>query len=76
MLQNSKLTLFIYCTVMTLVLTNCKNTNEEASGQQVSGEEVLQHNIEEAKSLFYSLPSPIETASLLKKQVLNMMPQF
>lgn len=67
MLQNSKLTLFIYCTVVTFVMTSCNDTKQETNGQDVSNEEVLQHNIEEAKSLFYSLPSPIETASLLQK---------
>jgi hypothetical protein len=43
----------------------CSETSKKA--QEESAEDVLQHNVEEAKSIFFMLPSPIETASLLQK---------
>ena len=67
MLQNSKLNLFIYCIVVSFGISSCSDSVSEKNDQGVSSEEVLQHNIEETKALFYSLPSPIETASILQK---------
>ena len=58
--KTSSLVLFI-----AILSLGCSEVPKET--QSENAEKVLKHNIEEAKSIFYMLPSPIETASLLQK---------
>ncbi len=50
--------------VFTFFFLGC---TEDKESEKKEDKEILHHNVEEAKSIFYMLPSPIETASLLQK---------
>ena len=56
----------LFVLLFTISSLGCSE-NPEKTQHNEKAEEVLQHNVEEAKSIFYMLPSPIETASLMQK---------
>lgn len=62
----SELTILLIA-LSTFLVSGCSEDDTSSSFKEETKEEVLKHNIQEAKSIFYMLPSPIETASILQK---------
>lgn len=65
---NWKLLSFVALLLATLSFTACNSSSQNAANQEVTVEvddEVLD-DIKQAKKIFYSLPSPLETAMLIK----------
>jgi len=63
-LKNLKFISSLFLLVFIVPFVAC---TEDKESEKKEDEDVLRHNVEEAKSIFYMLPSPIETASLLQK---------
>lgn len=63
-MKNLKFISSLFLLVFIVPFVGC---TEDKESEKKEEEEILHHNVEEAKSIFYMLPSPIETASLLQK---------
>ncbi|MBL4651406.1 MAG: hypothetical protein JKY53_00875 [Flavobacteriales bacterium] len=64
-MKNFTIKTSVFVLLVTMLGFGC---SEYSAKKQVNeAEEILQHNVQEAKSIFYMLPSPIETASLMQK---------
>ncbi|HEY9124027.1 MAG TPA: hypothetical protein PK252_12455 [Bacteroidales bacterium] len=67
-MKNSKI-LLIALTIGTFqIVSSCRSCNKDVANQEVAVEvdEEIAENINQAKKIFYSLPSPLETAMLIK----------
>jgi len=69
---SKKILLLSAMAVMTVLVISCKCNRESEQMLQVSGEQgaadsALVSSIESVKQIFYSLPSPLETAMILKR---------
>lgn len=72
-----KYTLVIYC-LSAIILTSCQCNREPLDEKYLEGtlselekEEQLESNIELVKEIIYSLPSPLETAMMIKRSGAN-----
>lgn len=52
-----------------IIMISCSTSGDDTANKSTNynSEEITKHNAEEAKKIFYMLPSPIETASLIRK---------
>jgi hypothetical protein len=70
---NLKNYLILLSVAITVALTGCSSDNEQNVAEeidnsiQIDQKEKIDKSFEQAKEIFYSLPSPIETAMLMKR---------
>ena len=67
-MKNSKILLIALTLITFQVVSSCRSCNKDVANQEVAVEvdEEIAENINQAKKIFYSLPSPLETAMLIK----------
>jgi hypothetical protein len=67
-MKSKRFLIWIIPAAMICYLSGCKSCNKNASNQDVVVEvdEEIMEDVNQAKKIFYSLPSPLETAMLIK----------
>ncbi len=63
---NSKLLTMLLATIILIAFSGCRSCNKKANQDNLEVDNEILDDISQAKKIFYSLPSPLETAMLIK----------